>query len=483
MVYLILGSFFSGVLLRSFADVPLFFIISLGIVALVSILLFKIDKRFVYLALVLSVFCVGIIRFEISDTRELPFDSGEEVKIEALVVNESDVRENSTRLTVELEDGLRAILITDHFPEYEYGDFLRISGKLEFPENFETETGRIFDYINYLNKDDIYYISYKPDVELISKGEGNFFKEKLFTLKRSFIEKMQKVIPEPESSLAGGLLLGARRSLGSELERDFRKTGIVHIVVLSGYNVTIVAESIIATLSFLPRVIGGLIGILSIVAFAIITGAGATIVRASIMACLVVVARLAYRDYDIVRALFIAGALMVLHNPRILVFDISFQLSFLATLGLIVVSPRLEKYFLWVPKKLGLREVFTASIATQIFVLPLLLYSVGELSIVALPVNLLVLMTVPSAMLFSFLTGLFGFVSILLAFIPGIVAHLILSYELWVVDIFANVPFASVAVPVFPFWFVVVSYIFYGLFFWRLQIREKRVVSEMEQSS
>lgn len=467
MFYAVLGSFVTGVALRSLTEVLVFFIISLGVVALATLACGLKDKRCAFVALLIVSFLIGVIRFEISDMRVESIPTQVEITQEVLIVNEADVRENSVRLIVELENSERAIIITDHFPEYQYGDVLRITGEFELPENFETDSGREFDYINYLRKDDIYYIIAFPDIEIVTRGEGNVVKEKLFALKSVFLEKMQMIIPEPESSLAGGLLLGARRSLGSDLEDQFRATGIVHIVVLSGYNVTIVAESIIATLSFLPRTVGGIIGIVSIICFAIITGAGATIVRASIMACLVVIARLSYRDYDIVRALVLAGAVMVIHNPKILLFDISFQLSFLATLGLIVLSPRLEKYFLWVPKKFGLREVFTATISTQIFVLPLLFYSVGELSLVALPVNLLVLATVPSAMLFSFLTGVFGFVSTALAFVPGFLAHLILSYELWIVDLFARVPLASVVVPQFPFLLVIITYVIYGFVFWK----------------
>ena len=481
MFYLVLSGFLVGIGLRSLTEVPVFFIVSLGIASVVAVLCAFKDRRCAYVALVLASVAFGIIRFEIADQPPVVIPPEIEITKEVSVVNEADVRENSTRLLVELSEGSRAVIITEHYPEYKYGDRLQIIGEFEKPENFETDSGREFDYVNYLAKDNVHYIIPFPDIEILVRGEGNVFKEKLFSLKSAFIEKMQAVIPEPESSLSGGLLLGARRSLGSDLEKDFRTTGIVHIVVLSGYNVTIVAESIIATLSFLPRMVGGVVGILSIIGFAVITGAGATIVRASIMACLVVVARLAYRDYDIVRALVLAGAIMVLHNPKILLFDISFQLSFLATLGLIVLSPRLEKYFIWVPKKFGLREVFTATISTQIFVLPLLLYSVGELSIVALPVNLLVLATVPSAMLFSFLTGLFGFISIALAFIPGFVAHIILSYELWIVDIFARVPLASVVVPQFPFWVVIGVYILYGMLFLRIKKTAPTDVGAVEE--
>lgn len=173
-------------------------------------------------------------------------------------------------------------------------------------------------------------------------------------------------------------------------------------MVLSGYNVTIISEFIMGMLSFLPKMIGTSLGALSIILFAIMVGGSATIIRASIMALLVLLARVTGRVSDMTRALFLAGFVMVLHNPQIVVFDPSFQLSFMATLGLISLSPKLNSIFKFVPTKFYLRETVSATISTQIFVLPLLLYMMGELSLVAVFVNLLVLMFIPLTMLFGF---------------------------------------------------------------------------------
>lgn len=147
-------------------------------------------------------------------------------------------------------------------------------------------------------------------------------------------------------------MLGVKESLGEGLEEDFVDTGLVHIVVLSGYNVTIIAEAIIRTLSFVSVMAGIYIGGIAIAVFAIMTGAGATIIRASIMAILALIARATGRRYEITRALFIAGFLMILENPYILLYDISFQLSFLATVGLIYLSPVFENIFKFFPKEI-----------------------------------------------------------------------------------------------------------------------------------
>ena len=155
---------------------------------------------------------------------------------------------------------------------------------------------------------------------------------------------------------------------------------------------------------------------------------------------------------------------MLVFNPHLLVFDPGFQLSFLATLSLIMLAPLLEEMLWFVPTFGQMREFVTATIAAQIFVLPLLLYSIGEFSLVSVLVNVMVLPAVPPAMLFTFLTGLAGLLSPTLALPFGFIAHLILSYIIFIAKIFSALPLASLQVSAFPFWLVpiIYSFIFLG---------------------
>jgi len=116
-----------------------------------------------------------------------------------------------------------------------------------------------------------------------------------------------------------------------------------------------------------------------------------------------------------------------------------------------------------------LRTVVVATLSTQVFVLPMLLYKMGELSLVALPVNLLILSAIPATMLFGFLAGSVGFLSSMLAFPFAFVAYALLDYELRVVEFFSHLPFASVAVSNFPLWFALLCYAFYFALFLRFK--------------
>lgn len=428
-------------------------------------------------------FALGLLRYEIKDlpARDSMLDKSLEQKIiiEGIVSDEPDKRENGVRLTLNFRNLIedekiypvkgKGIMTTDFYPEYRYDDLLKIEGKIIKPKNFQNENGKTFDYVSYLAKDDIFYEIAFPKVELISSGNGNFVKTKLYDFKNKFIGNFSRSIPEPHSSLLSGLLLGAKQSLGKDLLEDFRRAGVVHIVVLSGYNITIVAEAIMTAFSFLPKFGSISFGVLGIILFAIMTGGSATVIRASAMALLVVLARATRRQYDITRALIIVGLFMLIQNPKILVFDSSFQLSFLATLALIYVSPIVEKKLQFVPTKFKLREFATATIATQIFVLPLLLYKMGELSLVGLLVNILILAFIPLTMLFGFLTGAISFIGVAISLPFAFASYALLSYELKVVEIFSSLPFASISVPYFPVWLMLGVYLAYGILIYKMR--------------
>lgn len=193
------------------------------------------------------------------------------------------------------------------------------------------------------------------------------------------------------------------------------------------------------------------------------------------MASLLLVMGLTGRIYLVLRGLFLAGLLMIIWNPYSLAFDIGFQLSFLATLGLILLSPYLSKQLTLVPNFIGIREFLVATLATQLFVLPLLLYQIGEFSVVAVIVNVVVLPMVPVAMTLTFLAGLIGFVSTTLALPFAYAAHLSLSYIITVAKWFGALPFASFTVPAFSVWFVPLGYIAIAVLVWQLG-RESRVL-------
>lgn len=466
--------FIFGVLLRSFLFINFYFTILIGLISFALFLFFTLiskNKWGIIVSIFILVFSFGIFRFNMVD---LPvasvFESrvGQKVSFSGIVIDEPDIRENNQKLIIETQigkDKTRILTTVDFGEDFKYGDEINFSGNLEKPENFVTDQGKDFDYINYLRKDGIFYVMNYIDIEIISRGNGNKIKGALFSIKEKFLEKMNFVIQSPESFLMGGLILGEKSSFDQALRTSFINTGTIHIVALSGYNVTIVAEWIMKLFSFLPKNLGIGTGIFAILLFILMTGGTSTAIRAGIMATLALIARATGRNYDVARALVLAGVFMIILNPFVLVYDVSFQLSFVATVAVILLAPRIEKYFLWVPDYFKLRDIVSVTCAAYIFVLPFILYKMGNLSLVALPANVLILPFIPITMIFGFLTSLAGLIWYGFSIPLGYISYIFLHYELGVISFFSNVPFASFSISNFP---LILTILIYTYFIYRL---------------
>lgn len=477
--YTICFGFVFGVLLRSFISLNLYITILFAVVSSALILFFTFisprhsrvtgsrNRWATLFSIFVLLFCLGVIKFGGVD-KPAPyfFESQVEqnVSLSGKIIDEPSLGESNQKLTVEISDGeekSNVLLSVALDGDYKYGDVISFSGKLRKPENFITDQGKEFDYVNYLRKDGIYYVMNYVNGEVISRGNGNKVKSVLFSIKNKFLDKLNLVISNPESLLMGGLILGERSSFGSELREKFITTGTIHIVALSGYNVTIVAEWIMKMFSFLPRNFGFSAGIIGILLFVIMAGGQSTAVRAGIMATLALYARATGRNYDVARALILAGVIMIILNPFVLVYDVSFQLSFIATVAVIFFAPKVEKYFLWVTPRFGLRDIIAVTFSAYVFVLPFILYKMGNLSLVALPANVLILPFIPITMVFGFLTGFAGTISYFFAVPFGFISYIFLHYELGVIDLFSRFPFASFSISNFPLIFTILIYAYF----------------------
>lgn len=454
--------FFLGVIFRSFFDFGWAFV---GLIALFAFA-FVFLKNWKIAILCLGL-CLGVARYEWKDVSREASAKWDQTQI-AVIIDEPDEKETYTRYKVELDDGTKVLLTTRTTPKFEYGDRIKIDGKIKPVENFTNSEGEIFDWKSYLAKDEIYLESAFPKLELLEHDQGNFLQARLFELKHAFLSKLARMIPEPESSLAGGLDLGAKESLGKNLLDKFRIAGLIHIVVLSGYNITIVAIAVMWLLrrKFSERA-SIIAGIVTILLFAIMTGGGATVFRASVMSVLALIAQGAGREKAVSRALIIAAFLMILVNPKVLVFDLGFQLSFLATLGLIYLEPIFRPHFTRLPEKIlgfKFREIASATLAAQSAVFPLILYTFGNFSVYAFPVNMLVLPIVPITMLFIFLAGILALFAsflpplIILAFPFAWLSYALLTYMINLVKLVSKLPFANLQFTNVPIILILIIY-------------------------
>lgn len=347
-----------------------------------------------------------------------------DISLSGIVVAEPTLYDNSQGIILREKEADKKILVyLPLYPKLSYGDELRVSGQIEKRE-FPL-AGNIFYQIG------------NAQAEVLGHNQGNFFLAGLLKIKNRFLTEINELIPAPESALAGGLIFGGRQSLDQEWQEKFRQVGLSHIIVLSGYNLAVVATTIFFIFGLWSRRWGILFGSVGVVAFTLMAGAGAAATRAAVMALIAIFAKAVGRVGNVATALLLSGLALLIWHPFLLVYDLGFQLSFLATFGIIYVEPWLEKKFSRVPKTFALRETTATTISAQVMVAPWILYKMQTFSWLALPVNLLVLPIIPATMFFGFMAGLSGISLPFLAPLFAWPAHALLTYIFLVTGLFS----------------------------------------------
>lgn len=422
-------------------------------VAIFLLWFLKLKQRMVIIFL--FVFLIGFVRFFFSipdlNTKELAYynNDKQEIQLRGCIVDEVDRRRDHSKLTFEvnsvtLQDKFlpvfgRVLVTVSKYSGFNYGDCLELYGILQAPGEFNG-----FSYDNYLARYGIYSVMYRPSVKRLDFTEANPIYAFLFNLKTSFEQSLNKLFHEPHSSFAAGLITGSRRGIPPGLMESFNITGLTHIIAISGYNITLLIVVIAAIFGFLPRFWRVILSILIIIAFTIFVGASAAVVRAAIMGVIGLLALQFGRRAFVLLVLFVSAALMNLYNPYTLVYDVGFQLSFAATLGLIIFGKKFEKYFTWLPNVMAVRESFVMTLAAQVFTLPLIIFHFARVSVVSPIANVLVGPLIPLAMLFSFLAAVFSFVWSGLAKVLAFLAWFFLEAIVKIAQLLAQLPGASV---------------------------------------
>lgn len=460
----LLFCFILGVALASAIDLRRgwLFWIYLCLLALAIVLILFWSARKFRLALLGGIFLLlGLGRFALTeppfDSFHLRFYNGRLVEVEAVVTQEPEEKDGGQTLIVDSrrlsimnlaekkaqEVSGRAILYLPSYPEYHYGDQLKITCELTEPQKKEG-----FDYPSFLARQRIWSICLNPQIEKLGEGQGGWLISRVLKVKSLLIHQVNQILPEPQASFLGGLLYGARSTIPENLQTAFNRTGTTHIIAISGYNITIIATSLLALLKglWVPRKKAFWLAVAGIVFFVLLTGASASVVRAGLMGLIVLLARQWGRLSQVGRILILAAFLMLLFNPRVLFFDAGFQLSFAATLGLVYLSPVLESRLRRLPALFGLKEAFLTTMSAIAATLPLIIYQFGRVSLVAPLANLLILPIIPLTMALGFAAIAASFVFPPLGQIAGWLTWLPLTYIIKVVEFLSSLKWASLFV-------------------------------------
>jgi len=409
-------------------------------------------------------------------TTDISWYTNQVVSMQGVIINDPQVSVDAVKFTVQVEnitDQLnqpvsgKILVKAQRDMDYQYGNLITLMGKVKTISVEEQNS-----YAKYLSRFGIYATCDYPLIQIKNDFVGSMIWRWLYKTKHYFLKTIGNVLPEPTSGLLAGLLLGVSSVLPKNLLDGFNTTGLTHIVALSGFNISIVAGAVLGLLRWLPFKIRLSVAITVIWLFVLLTGAAPSAIRAALMGMLILLASLFGRLTDITVSLCLTAMVMVLVNPKILLGDIGFQLSFLATIGIIYLSPILEK--LWWRWPNLFRSLMAPTMSALIFVTPIIAINFGRISLIAPFTNILVVPLIPPAMLLGFWAVIGGAIQADLGLVLGWIAWAPLKFIVAVADYFRNFPWASINVQISGGIWVVIYYAIISVFLIIYYVRETK---------
>jgi competence protein ComEC len=447
-----------GIWLGSYFNIPWVYGL-VGVVPLGLLCFFRRQRKIIVLASLAIIILPLAAAFSYSsqnvfDEDDLRFynDLGP-AGIKGTLIEAPDVRDENTRLMLAVsaieisgkwrEISGKALLYVPRYPAYEYGDVLSVTGEPRTPPQLDD-----FDYRGYLAHQGIYTTMLYPDIEVLDRGQGFPLLAGIYSLRSRLAESLAEILPEPQSSLAQGVILGIRGNIPQEISEDFSRSGTAHILAISGLHLSIMAGVMLGIGLWLfgrRYYLYVWLALGAVWLYAVITGMHLPVVRGAIMASMFLLAELLGRQRSAIVALVFAAAVMVGIWPYIL-GDASFQLSFLAMAGLVFLFPLFRN----LGRKLTARvfgeegalvaganvfvDALSATLGAVIAVWPMVAYYFGIISLVGPLATLLALPALPAAIILGALGAVLGLFVLPVAQVVGWLAWLFLSYILLIAE-------------------------------------------------
>jgi len=467
ILFFLCFSFIAGIFLESLMKIPQVFLWAFLLSDFLLILAFLFLRKdllviagFCFLFLISGVIRAQISEFNIANDKLSKFNDKGQVVLTGIISNEPDVRDTFQKIKVHPvkfafnDASLEAkqfnwikisdstiLVTTKRYPEYKYLDTIKLIGNLETPMVADD-----FNYKNYLMKDHVYSVMDFPKVELISERHRysifSYLYDKILFFKEKLRESIQHNFLPPQSSILEGTILGDNGAMTNDLKDKLNITGLRHIIAVSGTHVVILSSIIMSLLLAvgLWRGQAFYIAVIFICIYIVLVGLPPSGIRAAIMGGIYLLSQKVGRQTIGSRLVVLACAIMLLINPLLLIYDIGFQLSFMAVFGLIYLEPFIEKLIkkFTKDKVKNFVTIVAITFAAQIFTLPIMVYNFGNISFVSPITNLLIIPIVYWLMIFGFLASAMGIFSNIIGWILSVPCWFLLTYFVKVIDIFSQ---------------------------------------------
>lgn len=410
--------------------------------------------------LILLGFLLGVGRAWL-DYRPLPPGIGLHVQMLGRVAALPDKKGMNQEVILEsAEPGKAAVRVLAVFAVQEnisYGDRIIFSGKRQDVSALDA----VMQSNLFRRRIDCYV----QQAALLKKvGQGDFLDPVglIFRWRQVFLDALSRTLSEPAASLVAGILIGERGNIPVAVSQDFQTTGLTHILAISGFNITLIINLIIFFSGSWKKGRRFVFSLVMILIFVVMTGAGASVVRAGVMGVLMLFCKTLGRRVKAFRVVLLSAFLIVFNDPRLLNLDLSFQLSVMATMSLVCFSESLE---FTCPLKWQemIREGVTTTLAAQILTLPLMFYSFGRISLISPLANLLIGPVIPVLMFLGALQLAAALLLQPLAIMLASLCELVVQVMLTVIGFLAKIPLAQLEVGQGQIWLAVLYYL--GIYF------------------
>ncbi len=333
---------------------------------------------------------------------------------------------------------------------------------LRIPKNFDLVPGQLISYAWKIypleNFDGFSYKSFMQSKDIFYSSSTNIFdtleidtsyRYNLYISRQKLLSIIDNKYPQTEAIFLWGILFWARENIPSDLKEDFNNSGLTHFIAVSGFNITLCIIFISFLFSFFPPIVRSIGVIISIVAFTYFVWLWAPVVRAAIMWIIWYIVLQSGANVRNITLLLFTACIMTIFSPMVLIYDVSFHLSFLAVIWIIYTQDFFKKIFDFLPSIFAIKEAFILTICALSFSLPIMIFQFGQLSLLSPLANIAVTWTIPLAMLWWALSLLAEYISPLLSDGIWFITWILLHYDILMVRFFWNLDFALIR---FDFW-------------------------------
>lgn len=389
---------------------------------------------------------------------------GSSIESEFEIVSYRAIKDYYDKYIVKSKEGNKFILYLPHGDELKKGTLINLSGEFRLPDLARNTGG--FNYRRYLNSQKIYGIIRAKNYYVSNLAKFNL----IYYIQDEIYKSFARLFPKDEMGLIIGMMIGETKDISEDVLENFKTTGITHLIAVSGSNVVYV----VVLVQFLFKKFFGkratyFISIFFLILFMLISGASASVCRATLMIILSICADIFFLKSDTFSNIFTSAFVLILLNPLV-IYDVGFILSFGGTLGIVLFSKDFTRLF----KRLGkLNETLSVTCSAQLILAPIMMYYFNTFSILSIVTNIIVVPISGSITILGFVVFIISKISFPIAKLIANSLYVLATFTIWVADMFSKIPFSLIRT-ITPNVFEIFLFYFVVFYFANLKVRGKK---------